>query len=180
MRNMENDRILERWVPLEADLRAFEEGYRSQRLRPQAKPYPEAAALTEMFAKLRSACELYLAASPEQRESMRSLFAWSYILPPYLLHLVTLRPRGAIEASEQSVRLALAAASLENNKTDYRDMLLALQAVYADAISGRIDPAPLFREAASWSSSRDDFGYGIPAMRDFILRFIRPADSAQS
>lgn len=168
---MDDDRFPDRWIPLETSLRAVEDHYRSQRLRPNARPYPEAAAMAEMFVAMRLGCELYIAASPNQRNIMRALLAWSYVLPPYLLRLITLHPKGAIEASEHAIRLALAAASWENNKTDYRDMFMALGAVYADAVSAGINPGPWFQEAASWSSCRDDLGYGIAPMYDFLSRF---------
>lgn len=168
---MEDRRFLEIWTPIAARLRAVEDRYRSQRLRPGVNPHPAGAALETMLEDLRRACELYIAAAPGQREAMRALPAESYVLPPYLLRLITLRPKGMPAASEHALRLALAAASLENNKTDSRDTLLALGAVYADAVNAGMDPDPFFQEAASWSSREDDFGYRIAPMRDFLSNF---------
>jgi hypothetical protein len=169
---MEDNSFLELWVPIESDLREIEEHYRSQRLRPNSQPYPEGIAKVKLFRNLGRACELYIIASPEQREIMRALFAWSYVLPPYLLRLINLPCEGkSTEQSFHALRLALAAASLENNKTDYRDTYLALGAVYVNAVCLGINPVLFFEEAASWSSSQDDFGYRIAPMRDFLSHF---------
>ena len=103
---------------------------------------------------------------------MRDLFKWSYLLPTYLLSLVRL-PKGALSPDEavHAARVALAAASLEDNKTDYRDMFLALGGLYCGVVAAGLDSELLFQEAAKWSSNKSGTGPEGQSMSFFLSNF---------
>jgi hypothetical protein len=67
------------------------------------------------------------------------------------------------------LRLGLAAVSIDDNGTDFRDSYVALGDLYVCAVRCGIEPGPYFEEVAQISS-------GVPnieqtPMRDFLLRF---------
>lgn len=124
---------------------------------------------------LGEACRIYLRASDEQRAIMRAFIAWSYILPPYLLRLIS-RPLADLAPDQvpQALREGLAGAALENNKTDFRDMYMALGSLYLAAAQAGVDATPFFAEAATWSATTVDpanASYGMRPMREFLLNF---------
>ena len=163
---------------MEASLKAVENRYRSERLRPKgkAKPYPEGAELDGLLQTLRSVCELYICATEEQRCIMRDLFAWSYLLPQYLFRLTGIRIEHlSPEQAARDARIALAAVSLEDNKTDYRDTFMALGSIYLGMVERGMDPEPFFQEAASWSSDTINSGGGKQSMKSFLLNFKKSA-----
>jgi len=169
---MKEDDFLESWIPLETSLRALEDRYRSERLRTNGNPYPEGSEADKLFIDLSTACELYIDASDAQREIMRDLLKWSYLLPTYLLSLVR-SPQGALSPEEavHAARVALAAASLEDNKTDYRDMFLALGGLYCSVVAAGLDSESLFQEAAMWSSNKSGTGPEEQSMSFFLSNF---------
>jgi hypothetical protein len=69
----------------------------------------------------------------------------------------------------QSLRLALAAASLADQNAEIRDLYVHLGAAWVMFERAGIDPRPMFREAADWSSTVDQ-PVGIP-IRRFLLGF---------
>lgn len=171
---MKDDDFLEDWIPLETTFRALEERYRSERLRKNGKPVPEGLEADKMNKALFSSCELYINATDKQREIMRELFGWSYLLPTYLLRLIKF-PK-AVSSQDEAVhaaRVALAAASLEDNKTDYRDMFMSLGALYLDLSAHNLNPLQYFQEAATWSSGKSKFGPGGQSMRGFLTTFTK-------
>lgn len=171
-----DDAFLQAWLPMEARFRAVENWYRKERIRANGRPYLEGEERLSLQHELDTACALYVEATPEQRMIMRELFAWSYTLPGYLQGGVGIAANG-VEGEEllRRLRTGLAAAALENNKTDFRDMYVALGDMWVTASLANVDPAPLFREAAEWCSDRDDFGYGYGSMRQFLLGFEQSA-----
>jgi hypothetical protein len=171
---MNDDEFLESWTPLEASLRALETRYRSERLRPKGKgkPYPEGVELDGLLHALTSVCELYIGATGEQRGVMRDLFAWSYLLPQYLFRLIKIQIEHLPpEQAAHDARIALAAVSLEDNKTDYRDTFMALGSIYLGIVEQGLDTEALFQEAASWSSDTSSSGAGRKSMKSFLLNF---------
>jgi len=171
---MNDDAFLKSWTPLEASLKALETRYRSERLRPKGKgkPYPEGVELDGLLHALTSVCELYIGATGEQRGIMRGLFAWSYLLPQYLFRLIKIQIEHLPpEQAAHDARIALAAVSLEDNKTDYRDTFMALGSIYLGIIEQGLDTEALFQEAASWSSDTINSGGGRQSMKSFLLNF---------
>lgn len=169
---MKDDDFLQVWVPLETTFRTLEDRYRSERLRKNGKPVPEGPDADKMNKSLSSACEVYINATEKQRELMRELFRWSYLLPPFLFRFIKFpkTPNSQDEATH-AARIALAAVSLEDNKTDYRDMFMSLGALYLNMAANGLNPLPFFQEAASWSSENSESGPGGQSMKVFLTTF---------
>jgi len=158
----------EEWLPIEARLREVEETYRVDRLRANTKSVPDGDRLRQVRRDVHDACATYLAAGPELRARMRELFRWSYLLPRYLcrrIHVPADLPNR--ESAAQALRIALAAASLEDNRTDSRDMLQSLGEVWLAAERYGLAPREFFAEAAARSSDEP----AGSSMRRFLLGF---------
>ena len=167
---MSDDDFLETWLPIETRLRGVEDTYRIERIRKNGHPCPEEEQLVEVMNDLRAAVELYMSATAEQRSVMRGFFSWSYLLPRYLGRNIHLSDEQSThEAFIHSLRLVLAAVSLTNNQTDYRDTYCILGSIWLAVYRRQIDPQPYFCEAAAWSSDKDESGCG--SMRRFLLGF---------
>jgi len=77
--------------------------------------------------------------------------------------------RLADTCDDRWLRLGLAAVSIDDNGTDFRDTYVALGALYLSAVRCGIEPGPYFEEAAEISSSVSNME--LTPMRDFLLRF---------
>jgi hypothetical protein len=69
------------------------------------------------------------------------------------------------------VRRGLAAASIEDNRLDYRDMFGALGGLYLAASSAGIHCSRYFNEAAELSSAQHGLFPSVGTMRDFLANF---------
>ena len=67
------------------------------------------------------------------------------------------------------LRLGLAAVSIDDNGTDYRDTYVALGDMYVCAVRRGMEPVTYFEEAAEISSGVSNIEQ--TSMRDFLLRF---------
>ena len=67
------------------------------------------------------------------------------------------------------LRLGLAAVSIDDNGTDFRDTYVALGALYLCAVRCGMEPGSYFEEAAEISSGVSNMEQ--TSMRDFLLRF---------
>jgi len=67
------------------------------------------------------------------------------------------------------LRLGLAAVSIDDNGTDFRDSYVALGVLYLSAFRCGLEPGPYFEEAAEISSA--DSNIEQTSTRDFLLRF---------
>jgi len=67
------------------------------------------------------------------------------------------------------LRLGLAAVSMDDNGTDFRDTYVVLGDLYVCAVRCGMEPEPYFQEAADISSGVPSIGQ--TSMRDFLLRF---------
>lgn len=130
---------------------------------------------TRTFAFLDVFCEHYLGAPDDAREAMRRAVAASPTVAGRITWYIG-RSRRLLESSgdERWLRLSLAAASLSDLRTDYRDMYLSLGELYLAGLRGGIEPGPAFGEAARLSSD-DPNRFGKSSMRDFLGRFERSA-----
>ena len=72
------------------------------------------------------------------------------------------------------MRRGLAAASIEDNLTDYRDTLVALGRIYLAAARAGLDVSDSFQEAGQLSSS-DPNPRLNQSMRDFLSEFEQSA-----
>lgn len=108
-------------------------------------------------------CSEYLSATPQEREQGRSLISDRETVLAYLLGYVhSAAKRVSITKEIEHLRRGLAAASIENCASDYRDVLMALADLWVAAERAGIDPQPHFREMASLSSDQKPRGGLIP------------------
>jgi len=118
-------------------------------------------------------CDAYLQATADEREAMRQKIGESRRVRNALLGHVH-RAARRIESPEDArwLRVGLAAASIEDNRTDFRDTYVALGALYLAAAKADIDPVPHFRAVGDLSSRTAGDGQ---SMRAFIRGFNRSA-----
>jgi hypothetical protein len=129
-----------------ADFQRELSAIREQRLA-DYDPAPEIESILERM------CAEYLIASPTERERCRAAVSDSDVVRSFLLGYVA-SSADRIRSPEDlgPLRRGLAAASIENCATDYRDVLLALAKLFVWAERAGIDPVPHFREVARMSS----------------------------
>ena len=167
---------LERWAHLRAALSKAESGYRKQRLCPGGWSSPRGPELEQLMAALEEVSGIYLAAGDALRAEIRAFFHSSKVIRVWLLNLArSLTDRGEAGGGEPEFLLALAAMSIENNHSDYRDTFVLLGRLYHRALRIGIDPRPLFDQAAQLSSGERDFEYNHSSMREFLHRFEQSA-----
>ncbi len=131
---------------------------RSEELRASHQPLVDA-----LNGALRGLCEQYLEAQEDQRTRIRNAFSGQKTL---LVHLINLTGTACLSIPRGDgaywLRIALAAVSIEDNRTDYRDTHMVLQHLYPAAVKADIDPKKYFRQVAALSSD---------AMRAFLSDF---------
>jgi hypothetical protein len=70
-------------------------------------------------------------------------------------------------------RRGLAAASIENKQSDFRDTIVALRELFAAAQDSGIDPRDELKRVAAVSDEHPSRG-GVGNMRDFLLSYTEP------
>jgi hypothetical protein len=124
----------------------------------------------ELASDLNLACELYLRGDAALRREIRHSFnEWTSVRGRMLAKAWSFADNLADTCDDRWLRLGLAAVSIDDNGTDFRDTYVALGDLYVCAVRCGIEPGPYFDEAAEISS-------GVPnieqtPMRDFLLRF---------
>ena len=136
---------------------------------------PKSKGYVELHESIDGLCALYLVASEEQRAQMRKLVVG---LPrdlggQLLNHIGWARDRFLSSNDEEYVRRALAAASLDDNRSDFRDTFRALGYLYLAASSMGINCSRYFLEAAELSSTQLGIFPSVGSMRDFLAGFER-------
>jgi hypothetical protein len=131
----------------------------------------------ELHELIDDVCVLHLRASGEQRAKIRSLVTE---LPrtlgqQFLSHVGWARMRILSSKDGEWVRRGLAAASIDDNRTDFRDTFGVLGHLYLTATSVGIDCSPYFREAADFSSTEHVPLLSPSCMRDFLANFEQSA-----
>jgi hypothetical protein len=130
----------------------------------------------ELQRKIDELCALYLTLSDEERDYIRNL-----VQPHRPLHNGLLRHIGwtARYKPPDWLRRGLAAASIEDNREDFRDTFVALGGLYLEAARTGIDASDCIQEAARFSSPIP--GPHFPtSMRDFFSNFERSEFFKQS
>jgi hypothetical protein len=108
-------------------------------------------------------CAEYLNATPQEREHCRSLVSDRKAVLNALLGYVHSAAKRVSSANDiDHLRLGLAAASIENCATDYRDDLVAFAGIWVAAERAGIDPSPYFRAVAKLSSDKEPRGGETP------------------
>jgi hypothetical protein len=124
----------------------------------------------ELASDLSLACRLYLRGDEVLRREIRESFeGWTAVRGRMLARAWSFADKLADTCDDRWLRLGLAAVSIDDNGTDFRDSYVALGDLYVCAVRCGIEPGPYFEEVAQISS-------GVPnieqtPMRDFLLRF---------
>jgi hypothetical protein len=126
---------------------------------------------SEMHVLLDELFCLYLNADQEQRLSIRGFFEDKNRLLKYLHSYVGGRaaPRLGSTGDVKWLRLGLAAASIADQRVDWRDLLICLGALWLAAEEAGIAPARYFSAVARISS--DEPVYGSSSTRDLLRGF---------
>jgi hypothetical protein len=112
-------------------------------------PGPQEAA----FAALDEVCEVYLESDPQRCAVIRGLVHRHEIrrlLGEYIGHASQVLAQGG---RPEWLDRALAAASIDDQRVDYRDWLMSLGDIYLSARTHGIDPAPAFKRVAEISNA---------------------------
>lgn len=113
----------------------------------------------------------FLNASSSDRVAIRAFFAERDVLGNFCHEFARqaasdLRATGAPE----DLRRGLAAVSIENIASDYRDTLIALADLHVSAVDGGLDPRPHFLAVAALSGTRKPTGGQTP-MSELLTEF---------
>jgi hypothetical protein len=116
-------------------------------------------------------CHLYLSGDEDQRLAIRGLFPGKDRVRKYLHSYVGGRaaPRLSRTGETKWLRLGLAAASIVDQRVDYRDLLICLGALWLAAEEAGIAPARHFSAVAGLSN--DEPVYGSGSTRDLLRGF---------
>jgi hypothetical protein len=114
--------------------------------------------------------ELYLRGDEALRREIRGSFeGWTAVRGRMLAQAWSFANRLADTCDDRWLRLGLAAVSIDDNGTDYRDTYVALGDMYVCAVRRGMEPVTYFEEAAEISSGVSNIEQ--TSMRDFLLRF---------
>jgi len=124
----------------------------------------------ELASDLDLACRLYLQGEEAlRREIRRSFNEWTSVRGHVLTKAWSFADKLADTCDDRWLRLGLAAVSIDDNGTDFRDSYVALGDLYIGAVRCGMDPRPYFDEAAEIYSGVSNIEG--TSMRDFLLRF---------
>lgn len=112
-------------------------------------------------------CALYLTVSDEERDHIRKLVQAHRPLRHGLLAHISWT---AQHKPPDWLRRGLAAASIEDNREDFRDMFIALGGLWLEAVKVGIDVSDYFQKAAQLSSAVTGPYFKVP-MREFLASF---------
>ena len=112
-------------------------------------------------------CAEYLTASQAERERCRAAVSDKDAVQSFLLgYVASCADRIRCPEDLGPLRRGLAAASIENCATDYRDVLVALAKLFVCAERAGIDPVPHFREVGRLSSDAKPRGGTTARLQD--------------
>jgi len=124
----------------------------------------------ELASDLSLACRLYLRGDQALRSEIRESFeGWTAVRGRMLAQVWSFAGKLADTRDGRWLRLGLAAVSIDDNGTDFRDSYVALGDLYVCAVRCGIDPDPYFEEVAQISSGVANIEQ--TPMRDFLLGF---------
>jgi len=128
--------------------------------------------LAEVDAFLNELCAFYLVTTTEMRHNIRDALARNRDILAYMLgYIGRAEKQLATTKDSEWLRRALAAASMENARVDYRDLTLALGELSRTAMEAGIDPFPIFQEVATLSSEGDEETTFPGSMQEFLSSF---------
>lgn len=116
-------------------------------------------------------CAFYQIATPDEQEAIRTMTDQKKVSVVLLLaYIQKCSARLQSPQDQATFRLGLAAASIENCSSDYRDVLMALADLVYAAESVGIDIQPHLDAVAALSSPEKPRG-GVTPMRDLLANF---------
>jgi hypothetical protein len=108
----------------------------------------------ELASDLRLACLLYLRGEEALRREIRDYFGeWTAVRGRMLAEAWIFAEKLADTHEGRWLRLGLAAVSIDDNGTDFRDTYVVLGTLYLCAVRCGMEPVPYFKEAAEISPS---------------------------
>lgn len=126
----------------------------------------------ELQLEIDDLCVLYVSLSDEQRDHVRKLVKpHRSLLNGLLWHIGWASSRIKSSGDGDWLKRGLAAASIEDNRTDYRDMFVALGGIYLSATRAGINASDYFKQAALLSSSVPGAVFKWSSMREFLDNF---------
>jgi len=139
-----------------AFLAEIERRYRRERLRAGSKAkFLADEEEAGVVAAAQAACEVYAAASEDEREKIRNFFRQSYSLRHRLNCVAGQHAQQfGVDGSVEELRRALIALSLEDGQTDARDTFSALIGLRERSNLLRIDADKIFENVGQISSRR--------------------------
>jgi hypothetical protein len=132
--------------------------------------YPGTKDYEQLHETIDDLCVFYLDASREQRSQIRILAAerHSTLRGQLLNHIGWTAERVRSSKDGEWVRRGLAAASIEDNREDFRDTFAGLGRLYLAAACVGIECSHYFQEAAELSSAQ----HGLPPSRGCMKEFL--------
>ena len=133
----------------------------------------------EVFALLDEICDAYVKADPQRCALIRGVVhqhELRRLLGEYVGHCARLLEKGG---RPQWLLRALAAASIEDQRVDYRDWLMALGDVYLAARTAGLDPSPELKRIGALSNVEGHRATPMPTS-DALARFEESAYFATS
>ena len=107
----------------------------------------------ELASDLNLACRLYLQGEEALRREIRHTFnEWTSVRGRVFAKAWSFADKLADACDDRWLRLGLAAVSIDDSGTDFRDTYVTLGALYIGAVRCGMDPGPYFEEAAEISS----------------------------
>jgi len=158
------------WQGLKIRLDDLQKAYRRSWLRAPLEEPAHQPGGKELASDLDLACELYLRGEEALRREIRDSFeGWTAVRGRMLAKAWSFADKLADTCADRWLRLGLAAVSIDDNGTDFRDSYVALGDLYIGAVRCGMGPRPYFDEAAEISSGASNAEQ--TSMRDFLLRF---------
>jgi hypothetical protein len=141
------------WQALKVRMDGRQVSYRRSWLR--VRPGEPARTLEgqELATDLNLACRLYLQDEDLRCEIRNSFSEWTAVRGRMLAQAWSFADKLAYTCDDRWLRLGLAAISIDDNGTDFRDTYVALGDLYLCAVRCGMQPGPCFQEAAEISFS---------------------------
>jgi hypothetical protein len=139
----------------------------------QARATVGTALLDELFGVLDELCRSYLAATPEQRQDIRTVLDTNPVILEKLLYEYPPRVGALLESTHDAewLRLGLAALSIVDWRFDPRDTYVQLGKLYLAAARAGLDPMPYVHAAAEHASAVPRHAESSFSLRDLFATF---------
>lgn len=126
----------------------------------------------ELLPVLDELCDSYLAAVPDQRHDIRSFLEHkTAVLMAFYGYIGRAERLLSSSRDVRWLRRGLAAASIDDMRTDWRDTKVALSGLYHAAVAAGIDPQLHFAEVAAMSNTALTNRTSRVATREFLANF---------